>query len=85
MTTEAETRSSLLNRRADWLAQYRPGLRITEQGRVTSVGDGIAWITGLPSASMDDVLSFEDGSRAMVFDLTETLVGAVLLTGYTRG
>jgi len=28
---------------------------------------------------VDDVLAFEDGSRAMVFDLTETLVGAVLL------
>jgi F-type H+-transporting ATPase subunit alpha len=79
MTPEVKTRNSLLDRQADWLAQYHPGLRITEQGRVTSVGDGIAWIAGLPSASMDDVLSFEDGSRAMVFDLTETLVGAVLL------
>jgi len=79
MTPEAQTRNTLLERQADWLAQYRPGLRITEQGRVVSVGDGIAWITGLPSASMDDVLTFEDGSRAMVFDLTETLVGAVLL------
>ena len=28
---------------------------------------------------MDDVLSFEDGSRAMVFDLTEELIGAILL------
>jgi F-type H+-transporting ATPase subunit alpha len=46
---------------------------------VISVGDGIAWIAGLPSASWDAVLSFEDGSRAMVFDLTETLVGAVKL------
>jgi F-type H+-transporting ATPase subunit alpha len=79
MTPETDTRNTLLERQADWLAQYRPGLRITEQGRVVSVGDGIAWITGLPSAAMDDVLTFEDGSRAMVFDLTETLVGAVLL------
>jgi F-type H+-transporting ATPase subunit alpha len=79
MTPEAGDRNGLLARQADWLTHYRPGLRITEQGRVVSVGDGIAWITGLPSASMDDVLSFEDGSRAMVFDLTETLVGAVLL------
>jgi F-type H+-transporting ATPase subunit alpha len=76
---EAGLRDGLLERRATWLAQYRPALRMTEQGRVISVGDGIAWITGLPSAALDDVLAFEDGSRAMVFDLTETLVGAVLL------
>jgi len=52
---------------------------VSERGSVVSVGDGIAWISGLPSAAMDDILSFEDGSRAMVFDLTETLIGAVLL------
>lgn len=69
----------LLARRADWLSRYRPGVRMREQGRVVSVGDGIAWVAGLPSARMDDVLIFADGSRAMVFDLTEGLIGAVLL------
>jgi len=75
---EADT-AGLLDRQAAWLEHYQPGLRITEQGSVVSVGDGIAWMSGLPSAAMDDVLSFEDGSRAMVFDLTEEMVGAVLL------
>jgi len=68
-----------LSQQADWLRDYRPELRITEQGSVLSVGDGIAWISGLPSAAMDDILEFEDGSRAMVFDLTEDRLGAVLL------
>jgi len=77
--TEGNRRNGLLERQAKWLSRYRPGLRLTEQGRVVSVGDGIAWIAGLPSASMDDMLAFEDGSRALVFDLTESLVGAVLL------
>jgi F-type H+-transporting ATPase subunit alpha len=76
---EAGSRNGLLERQAAWLAHYRPGLRIAEQGRVISLGDGIAWIAGLPSASLEDVLAFEDGSVAMVFDLTGTLVGAVLL------
>lgn len=76
---EAGSRNGLLERQAAWLAHYQPALRIAEQGRVISVGDGIAWIAGLPSASLDDVLTFEDGSVAMVFDLTEALVGAVLL------
>jgi F-type H+/Na+-transporting ATPase subunit alpha len=71
--------SSRLERQAQWLEHYRPGLRIQEQGSVVSVGDGITWISGLPSAAMDEILSFEDGSQAMVFDLTEGLIGAVLL------
>jgi F-type H+/Na+-transporting ATPase subunit alpha len=68
-----------LARQARWLDGYRPGLRVSEQGRLVAVGDGIAWVEGLPSAAMDDVLLFDDGSRATVFDLTQELVGAVLL------
>lgn len=68
-----------LAKQAVWLKKYRPALTIEERGRVLSVGDGIAWISGLPSAAMDDILDFEDGSRAMVFDLNETRVGAILL------
>jgi len=68
-----------LAQQAAWLENYRPGLRIAERGNVLSVGDGISWISGLPSAAMDDILDLEDGSRAMVFDLTEDRIGAVLL------
>ena len=79
MKSEEIETAGLLDRQATWLEHYQPGLRITEQGSVVSVGDGIAWIAGLPSAAMEDILTLEDGSRAMVFDLTEELVGAVLL------
>jgi len=68
-----------LERQAKWLERYHPRLRIHEQGRVVSIGDGISWISGLPSVAMDEILSFGDGSQAMVFDLTERLIGAVLL------
>jgi F-type H+-transporting ATPase subunit alpha len=61
------------------LGDYRFGLRVTEQGIVTSIGDGIAWVRGLPSAAMEEILEFEDGSRAFVFHLTHDLVGAILL------
>ena len=71
--------AELVSRQADWLKHYRPSIRIKEQGKVVSIGDGIAWISGLPTAAIDDILAFEDGSRAMVFDLTENQVGAVLL------
>ena len=70
---------SPLDKRSAWLDQYTFGLRITETGRLVSVGDGIVWVSGLPSVAMDDILLFDDGSRAIVFDLNETMVGAVLL------
>ena len=63
----------------EWIKNYHFAPRIGEQGKLVAVGDGIVWIEGLPSAAIDEVLSFEDGSRAMVFHLTETLVGAILL------
>jgi F-type H+-transporting ATPase subunit alpha len=63
----------------DWLSRYRFGLRLTEQGRVVSIGDGIVWIKGLPSAAMDEILNLEDGSRALVFHLEQELLGAILL------
>lgn len=64
---------------AAWIRDYRFGLRVSEQGRIVSVGDGIAWISGLPSASMDEVLEIEDGSEALVFHLAENRIGAILL------
>ena len=79
MKAEASPPAGLLEKRAAWLDQYHLGLRMTEQGVVVSVGDGIAWISGLPSVAMEDILAFEDGSQGMVFDLTEDAVGAVLL------
>ncbi|GAB6190551.1 F0F1 ATP synthase subunit alpha [Desulfocastanea catecholica] len=71
--------TSLLDRQEAWLQAYRYGMRFTEQGQLVSVGDGIVWISGLPSAQMDGLVVFADGSRAMVFDLCQDKLGAVLL------
>lgn len=50
-----------------------------ECGEVVSVGDGIAWVSGLQHAAMDEILLFEDGSHGVVFQLSDDLIGAVLL------
>lgn len=76
--TEAQT-DSLLTSQANWLLSYRYRLRLSEQGTVISVGDGIAWIDGLPSACMDEVVRLEDGSSALVFHLAHDRLGAILL------
>ena len=65
--------------RPGWLEQYRWGLRVTEQGTILSIGDGIARIKGLPSAAMEEILDFEDGSRAVVFALESDAISAILL------
>jgi F-type H+-transporting ATPase subunit alpha len=78
MAEDAALASPLARARA-WLADYRPGLRARELGVVQSVGDGIAWVAGLPSAAMDELLRFEDGSLGQVFQLSEARLGAVLL------
>lgn len=71
--------SPALERLTHKLASYRFGLRLSEQGRVISVGDGIAWIRGLPSAAMDELLEFEDASHGLVFHLAADRLGAILL------
>ena len=79
MSNNIEPFHILLDRQSDRLKDYQPGVHITERGSVVSIGDGITWVSGLPSAAMDEILSFEDGSQGMVFDLTPELVGVVLL------
>jgi F-type H+-transporting ATPase subunit alpha len=79
LPNKPENPTSLLDKQADWLSNYQPGLRVTEQGTVVAVGDGISWIKGLPSAAIEDILIFADGSRGMVFDLNRDRIGAILL------
>lgn len=71
--------SSPLERVATWLEGYRFALSMTECGTLVSVGDGIVWVAGLPSAAIDDILEFEDGSSALVLDLNPDLIGGILL------
>jgi F-type H+-transporting ATPase subunit alpha len=71
---------SPLAAQAERVKRYRFRPRLSEQGTVSSIGDGIAWVTGLPSAAMGWVIDFEDGSRGLVFQLEESRIGVILLT-----
>jgi len=72
-------KAGLLERLAQRVDDYRFTLRLGEKGRVASVGDGIAWVDGLPSAAVDEILHFGDGSRGLVFELQKERLGVVLL------
>ncbi|HET9041990.1 MAG TPA: F0F1 ATP synthase subunit alpha [Burkholderiales bacterium] len=54
-------------------------LRLSERGHILSIGDGIAWVDGLPSAGMDELIAFEGGARGLVFHLGAEALGAILL------
>ena len=55
------------------------GLSVEEIGTILGVADGIAWVEGLPSVPVGEVLRSADGSRAWVFQLDEQLAGCILL------
>lgn len=58
---------------------FRPDASVAKQvGEVISVGDGIAFISGLNSATYGEILVFENGSKGMVLDLTSDYVGCIL-------
>lgn len=72
--------SAFLEIQKQRIEDYEFEVSLSEQGRVVSLGDGIIWIKGLPSAAINEILISEDGHcMAMVFHLTEFLVGAIIL------
>ena len=58
----------------DWSPSGAP----VEFGVVTSIGDGIATVSGLKSATYGEILLFSDGIRGMVLDLRENEIGCIL-------
>lgn len=55
-------------------------LRFEEVGTVLQVSDGVVRINGLLKAEAGELLEFEDGIKAVVMNLEEDNVGAVLLS-----
>ncbi len=66
------------------LSQSRTETELEEVGTVLSVGDGVARIYGLTQAQAGELLEFENGLKAMVLNLEEDNVGAVLF-GDSKG
>ena len=60
------------------------GVQFDEVGTVLQVGDGVARIYGLNNAEANELIEFENGSKAIVMNLEEDNVGAVLLSGLSQ-
>jgi F-type H+-transporting ATPase subunit alpha len=61
------------------LDAFEADLRSKTVGRVSEVGDGIARVSGLPDASVNEMLRFEDGTIGLALNLDEETIGAVVL------
>ncbi len=66
------------------LESYDDSLAASQVGRVLEVGDGIARVSGLPEAAVNEMLEFENGATGLALNLDEESIGAVLL-GSTDG
>jgi len=61
------------------LEGFSPDVSAAQVGRILEVGDGIARISGLPDAAVNELLEFEDGSVGLALNLDEESIGAVVL------
>jgi F-type H+-transporting ATPase subunit alpha len=61
------------------VTDFNPAVGAEQVGRVVEVGDGIARVSGLPSAKVNELLEFEDGTLGLAMNLDEETIGAVVL------
>jgi F-type H+-transporting ATPase subunit alpha len=66
------------------VAEYTPEVTTEQVGRITEVGDGIARVSGLPGAAVNELLEFEGGTLGLALNLDEDTIGAVVLGGDTH-
>ena len=82
---------TLLDALDDWVPRARarlaaagnerpgPEARLEELGRVERQGDGIAWVSGLAGARLDEILLLGQGVPALAVEVAEEGLGCVLL------
>jgi F-type H+-transporting ATPase subunit alpha len=63
------------------LSGHQSQAQLEETGTVLQVGDGIARLYGLTRVQAGELIEFSNGTRAVVLNLEEDNVGAVLLGG----
>ena len=67
-----------------FVADYRPEAASREEvGTVAEAGDGIARVSGLPSAMANELLEFEDGTLGLALNLDTREIGVVILGDFS--
>jgi len=76
LTIDASEITEALRRNVE---EYTPVVGTEQIGRIVEVGDGIARVSGLPGAAVNELLEFEDGTLGLALNLDEDTIGAVVL------
>ncbi len=76
LTINASEITAALQKNVD---EYTPVVGTEQIGRIVEVGDGIARVSGLPGAAVNELLEFEDGTLGLALNLDEDTIGAVVL------
>jgi len=61
------------------IKKYSDKVLTAEEGKVITIGDGIAKVSGLDNAMLNEILIFENGTEGMALNLEEDSVGVVML------
>jgi F-type H+-transporting ATPase subunit alpha len=61
------------------LEGFTPTVEAQQVGYIVTVGDGIARVSGLPQASVNELLEFKGGTLGLAMNLDEESIGAVIL------
>jgi F-type H+/Na+-transporting ATPase subunit alpha len=75
-TIDPDAITAALRRR---LEGFTPSMSAAQVGRIAEVGDGIARVSGLPDAAVNELLEFEGGTVGLALNLDEESIGAVIL------
>ncbi|WP_179580749.1 F0F1 ATP synthase subunit alpha [Glaciibacter psychrotolerans] len=68
----------------DFVKSYEPNkTATTEVGYVTTAGDGIAHVEGLPGVMANELIKFADGTLGLAQNLDEDEIGVVVLGEFT--
>ncbi len=68
-----------------FVSDYKPETASREEvGHVAEAGDGIARVSGLPSAMANELLEFEDGTLGIALNLDTREIGVVVLGDFDK-
>jgi len=82
LKAETTLGKSVLQELTEQINKFTPSAKIQEVGEVLQVKDGIILISGLTNCMYQEVLEFNNGTKALVLNLEEKTVGAVVLGEY---
>jgi len=82
MTRKIESIQNVIDRAMNQIAEVRktciPDLAAREVGTITSVGTGIAMVSGLPNVGFEELVRFPGDLLGIAFNVDEDQIGVVL-------